>query len=288
MIISKEDIRNKILLFNKNGILKGLTSNERLDCLISQIMDSIERVNRTSNPHNTYFNPICLAKVCKEEGDIDEACFLSFISTHFGEDENNTRWNHVHNVYYGLGSTPHWTWQKTSSDIMGFCQWIQLNKDVLQANGRFGNHRKYEKLDGHTGKTITSYIDWIGKSHINHFTSIQYQVGANPHILFDALYKSMDRVWRFGRTARFDYLCLLGKLKILNIEPGHPYLYDATGPLVGAKLLFGGRNTHTLNNQLRKLGECFDLYFSQQVIEDAVCNWQKSPDNFISFLPATY
>jgi Alpha-glutamyl/putrescinyl thymine pyrophosphorylase clade 3 len=26
------------------------------------------------------------------------------------------------------------------------------------------------------------------------------------------------------------------------------------------------------------------LYFSMQIMEDAICNWQKSPDNFISFL----
>lgn len=288
MTADKEHIRDKLLSFNRNGSLKGINSNARMDCLVNNIMDSIERVKRTSNPSNTYFNPIYLAKVCKEEGNIDEACWLSFHLTHFGEDENNTRWNHVRNVYYGLGSVPYWTWEKASSNIAGLRQWIQLNKEILQANGRFGNHRKYESLlDEHTGKTIASYVEWVGKSHFNHFTSIQYQVGANPHILFDALYKSMDRVWRFGRTARFDYLCLLGKLRILNIEPGHPYLYDATGPLVGAKLLSGDSNIHTLNNKLRKLGECLDLDFSQQVIEDAVCNWQKSPDNFISFLTQT-
>lgn len=287
MVISKEDIRNKILLFNKNGILKGLATNARLDCLIHQIMDSIERVKRTTNPLNNYFNPIYLAKLHKEQGNIDEACYLTFLSVHFGENDK-TGWNLLRNVYYALGSSPYWSWDRTTSNVDEFSKWVQSNKETLQANGSFGNHRKYEKLDGHTAKTIASYIDWIGGSHVQHFHSIQLQVGANPHILFDALYKSMNRVWRFGRTARFDYLCLLGKLGIADIEPGHPYLHDATGPLEGAKLLFGGKNTYTLNNQMRKLGECLDLRFTQQVIEDAVCNWQKSPDNFISLLPATY
>lgn len=289
MIAGKEHIESKILSFNKNGALKGLNSDIRVKCFINQIMDSIERINRTSNPQGTYFNPIYLAKHHKEHGNTDEACWLAFLTTHFGEDENNSRWNHVHNVYYGLGILPHWTWEKASKDVDGLRNWLQANKEVLQSKGRFGSHRKYESLlDEHTGKTFASYIDWIGEGHIKHFTYIQSQVGTNPHLLFDALYNSMNKVWRFGRTARFDYLCLLGKLKIFNIEPGHPYLHDATGPLMGAKLLFGNKSTYTLNEQLRRLGVHLDLNFGMQIIEDACCNFNKSPDNFISLLPATH
>jgi hypothetical protein len=107
----------------------------------------------------------------------------------------------------------------------------------LQKNGRFGNHRKYESLlDEHTGKTIASYISWIGENHRHQdlFNYLRSQVGENPHILFETLYKSMEAVWRFGRTSKFDYLCMVGKLGLLDVEPGHPYLQDATGPLEGA------------------------------------------------------
>ena len=48
----------------------------------------------------------------------------------------------------------------------------------------------------------------------------------------------MDALKRFGRTARFDYLTMVGKLGLANIAPGSPYMVGATGPLKGAALLF--------------------------------------------------
>ena len=96
----------------------------------------------------------------------------------------------------------------------------------------------------------------------------------------------MEMVWRFGRTSKFDYLSMAGKLGLANIKPGHPYLQYATGPLDGARLLFGNStaNTQTTNLRLRELGLHLNLYYGMQIMEDAVCNWQKSPDTFISFL----
>jgi len=53
----------------------------------------------------------------------------------------------------------------------------------------------------------------------------------------------MNDVERFGRTAKFDYLTMVGKLGLAAIEPGSTYMQGATGPLKGARLLFGGRAT---------------------------------------------
>jgi hypothetical protein len=293
-------IKERLLTFNKKVILPGIVSPARLDCLVNQVMDSIQRINRIteirntvhSTPANDDFNPLIAAAYHQQQGNIDEAFWLVFLATHFGEEEITKKWNHVRNVYHAFGNAPYWTWEKTSNDSNGFRRWLQSNKDVLQQNGRFGNHRKYESLlDEHTGKTIASYIDWIGekRGHQDLFNYMRSQVGAHPHILFDALYKSMEVVWRFGRTSKFDYLCMVGKLGLTNIRPGHPYLQDATGPLEGARLLFGNRiaDTQTLNLRLRELGLHLNLYYIHQVLEDAVCNWQKSPDTFISFLTQT-
>jgi len=300
-IVTPHLIREKLISFNEKIALPGITSRARLECLLNQINDSVKRINRITDIRNTIhntscidpadkdFNPLIAASYYRQQNKIDEAFWLVFLAIHFGEDENGTKWNHVRNVYYGLSNAPYWTWEKVSRDINGFRHWLQINKEVLQNNGKFGNHRKYESLlDEHTGKTIASYISWIGDSHSHQdlVNSMRSQVGENPNILFETLYKSMEAVWRFGRTAKFDYLCMVGKLGLANIEPGHPYLQDSTGPLEGARLLFGNRisDTKVLNTRLWELAMHMDLYFGMQIMEDAVCNWQKSPDNFISFL----
>jgi len=297
--IKPNHIRAKLRLFN-NHLLKG-HSVARMECLAKQIADSTQRISHITNLRNTAhspfctdatrndFNPLKAAAFHSQHGNIDEAFWLVFLATHFGEDENKTGWRLVKDVYCGLGNTVHWDWERICSDPNGFRQWLKSNKDILRKNGRFGNHRKYESLlDEHTGKTIASYIDWIGptRNHL-HFINSYCKDGEHPpRILFDLIYKSMEAVWRFGRTAKFDCLCMAGKLGLINIEPGHPYLQDATGPLEGARLLFGSRlSTKALNTRLWELGRHLDLYFGMQVLEDGICNWHKSPDNYISFLP---
>ena len=79
---------------------------------------------------------------------------------------------------------------------------------------------------------------------------------------------------------------MLGKLGIAPIVPGSAYLGEATGPLVGARLLFEGttdsnQDGRTLDRYLIELDECLGV--GMQALEDALCNWQKSPHSFISF-----
>ena len=46
------------------------------------------------------------------------------------------------------------------------------------------------------------------------------QAKGDPRKAFDILYHSMGAVASFGRTARFDYLTMIGKLGLAPIEPG--------------------------------------------------------------------
>jgi Alpha-glutamyl/putrescinyl thymine pyrophosphorylase clade 3 len=97
----------------------------------------------------------------------------------------------------------------------------------------------------------------------------------------------MKSVVSFGRTARFDYLTMIGKLGLASIEPGFAYMGGATGPLRGARLLFfgsataGGVTPRQLDAWLAEL----DAYLGvgMQVLEDSLCNWQKSPGRFLRF-----
>jgi hypothetical protein len=79
---------------------------------------------------------------------------------------------------------------------------------------------------------------------------------------------------------------MLGKLDLAAVEPGSAYLGGATGPVSGARLLFAGDkgadlSPDYLDTQLVELDA--RLGVGMQVLEDALCNWQKSPANFRPF-----
>jgi hypothetical protein len=152
----------------------------------------------------------------------------------------------------------------------------------------FGNHRKYESLKT-TGAVIESYIKWVAppRTHAALFAQAAADAGSSaPRDVFDELYKSLDAVNRFGRTAKFDFLAMLGKLGLAPIEPARAYLSGATGPRDGSTRLFGPNaaeklGTNGLEDALLTLGAT--LKVNQQVMEDAICNWQKSPSSFRAF-----
>ena len=124
-------------------------------------------------------------------------------------------------------------------------------------------------------------------SHANMVRGIHKLVGQDPMSVFAYMYKAMKNVTRFGRLARFDFLAMLGKLGIAPIEPDAAYLWhNATGPLKGARLLFGGSvdaeiSARELDEKLKDLDQ--HLRVGMQTLEDALCNWQKSPAKFIAF-----
>jgi hypothetical protein len=94
------------------------------------------------------------------------------------------------------------------------------------------------------------------------------------------------QVARFGRLGKFDFLCLLGRLGLAPIAPGRAYLRNATGPLRGVRLLFAGNpearlTEDALEDLLVELDKI--LQVGMQVLEDSLCNWQKSPTRFIHF-----
>ena len=109
-----------------------------------------------------------------------------------------------------------------------------------------------------------------------------HMVNHDPQKAFRELYRTMDGIASFGRTARFDYLTMIGKLRLAPIEPDSTYMQSSTGPLRGARLLFGVQASPAqLDQWLIKLDA--RLGVGMQVLEDALCNWQKSPKEFIPF-----
>jgi len=287
--------------------LVGIQNGAYCDTLIEQFVESARRIryisrisqrdvsNNRADPSSDLFDPERAAVLHSRQGHLDEAFWLIFLSVHFGK-PRRTGWRLVRDVYGQLGNDVYWDWAQTSANPAAFRQWLSTNLVMLKGGDgvtrRFGNHRKYQSLHPYaasgTGDAVESYVNWVN-SFGNHNMLVQHaatQTDGSPRAMFNYLYQSMDAVISFGRTAKFDYLTMVGKLGLAPIEPGSTYMQGATGPFDGAKLLFSG-NTATYWNRSNLDTKVIELesylHVGMQVMEDALCNWQKSPGVFRPF-----
>lgn len=298
--IRKRLIRGLIAYEKSNGALGGIQSVGRREAFIEQLVDSVRRVDfvhqiqarpispTRRSPHHSLFDPIRAAILCKKSNEIDESCWLTFLAVHCGR-HRSQRWRLVQDLYAGDGPGSEWTWSRVSTNSGGFREWLNEKNDHWKRAGtrpRFGNHRKYESIDGSssagTGSIVESYVRWVQTAgdHPSLFQNALHQAQGHREVAFDLLYHSMSAVHRFGRLSKFDYLCMLEKLGLAAITPRHPYMDGATGPRKGALKLFGP-NTESLDAASARLAST--LAVNMQVIEDALCNWVKSPDIYRAF-----
>lgn len=279
--------------------LPGVQSAAARAALAMQMVASLRRLEFTglirrrdisperADPQTSSFDPERAAAWHARNGRLDEAFWLVLLATHFGKTVRHG-WKRVQDVYSGLGNQP-WTWARVSADPAAFCAWLRQNRKRI--GGGFGNHRKYEALSADwtlgTAEVVMSYLEWVGpaKSHAKLVANLVRSGGNDPHKIFDQFYRSM-KVKRFGRLGKFDFLALVGRLELAPIVPGIPYLKGATGPLKGARLLFGGSEDAdlkegALEQWIQELDSVLNV--GMQVMEDSLCNWQKSPNKFIHF-----
>lgn len=285
----------------------GLDAPRHAETFVRQVFDSVRRVEYVLalqtrdvccarlDPRSTSFDPIRAAVHYLRGGDLEEAAWLTFLSTHFGSDPRNG-WGLMRQVYGALDGDIRWDWKTTRPNPKRFSRWLARNSQKLV--GRFGNHRKYVSLKPDapqgTNKTVETYIAWVASysSHEAMLRTFRERTGTSPAKLFDAFYRDMKRhVTGFGRMGCFDFLCSLGKLGAFPIEPAELYLAGSTGPRKGALVLLRGNQTDkvsaaALEPPLQQLAQILaeaGVRFPMQVLEDAICNWQKSPATYKRF-----
>ncbi|MBN8535274.1 MAG: hypothetical protein J0L51_14420 [Rhizobiales bacterium] len=278
--------------------LPGVVDPSALDTLSMQFVASLRREDyyrliqrhaispHRADPNNASFDAERAVVFHVQNRSIDEAAWLIFLMTHLARPAD-TGWLRLSQIYGKLGQGI-WTWKAVSSDPQALIDWLTENWGAI--GGKFGNHRKYESLDPSSnrafGKVLTSYLNWIGPhGHERVFSNAIRNAGNEPGIIFDYLYNDMT-VLSFGRLAKFDYLALIGRYGIAPIHAGQAYFRGATGPARGAKLLFDGTadsatEPDILQSRVDELDAALNV--GMQVMEDALCNWQKSPTNFVHF-----
>lgn len=286
----------------KGKPLPGLATPENMAALVAQLIESEHRIRYVSriaerpispkrlDPKDELFDPLRAAIAHMRAGSVDEAFWLVFLFVHFGKNLKHG-YSLLRTIYGTFEDKFIWTWEKYSQEPADFSLWFhdkapQMKK--VRAKLKFGNHRKYESIY-QTELVFESYLSWVGpeRSHEAMLGRAMAEVGDDPKRLFGQLYGSMyANVFRFGRTGAFDYLTMLGKIGLARIEAPSAYIAKATGPARGVRLLFGGAPTYNipprdLDGLAVELGAALGV--GMQIIEDSLCNWQKSPGKFIAF-----
>ncbi len=275
--------------------LPGIADPRARDALSLQIVASLRREDyyrliqarpispHRANPHDLLFNPERAVAFHVTNGNLDEAAWLVFLMTHFAKPAD-TGWLRLRDVYGMLGNGV-WDWPSVAGSPAGFEAWLAANWTAIR--GKFGNHRKYESLrpDSRrpTGFVVKEYVRMIGTQ--GHQAFFQGVLANGPNDRFDAMYGAIN-VPSFGRLAKFDYLMLLARYGIVAMQPLSAYLQGATGPSRGANLLFAGSpNANVSPAQLQQMLDDLDndLHVGMAVLEDALCNWQKEPLQFVHF-----
>ena len=72
-----------------------------------------------ADPASDLFDPIKAAAHHAREGRHDEACWLVFLSVHFGK-SLKTGWRYARDIYGALGGPSRWDWARVSADPAGF------------------------------------------------------------------------------------------------------------------------------------------------------------------------
>ena len=285
-----------------NRYLPGIQDDRRRETFLEQMIESARRVkyisvmrargvsNQCTDPNNALFDPLKAAIFFQRQRQMEEAFWMVFFFVHFGK-HRRAGWRYAREVYGCLGGPNRWNWATTSADPTGFRVWLNTHENQIRVPdipGGFGNHRKYQSLDAYsnagTGAAFETYVQWVRppRTHEELMNQACQKANYDPRQAFRDLSRTMNSVASFGRTARFDYLTMIGKLRLAAIEPDSTYLQNSTGPLYGARLLFG---VHAGPAQLDRWLIELDaqLGVGMQVLEDALCNWYKSPEAFVPF-----
>jgi len=262
---------------NTKRPLPGIQDAARRAVFLEQLFESIHRVRyitrgvlereldvRRANPASDLFDPIKGAAIRAKQGQHDEACWLVFLSVHFGRHRWHG-WQYARDVYGALGNGSRWDWVRIRTEPEAFRRWLAANQGTLgqKGSGRiFGSHRKYQSIDAMkpngTGSAFVSYVNWVHppRTHAGLMENAVDQVGNDPRELFGLLYQNMDSVASFGRTAKFDYLTMLGKLGLAPHHAGKSLSGRGDRPTEGCQVIVVGRNNsnRSKHQSTRRLG----------------------------------
>lgn len=254
---------------------KDILTTEEANRFLDRVFRTIESHQLSRVRMRTLDGPkdiITWINVARAQGEMNEAIWRCFLAAHFGRvSATNGKQQSSSQFLCAFGSQPFWTWNTTSENRDDLKTWLCEMKEQL-ATIRFGRHRKYESNRPEAiFATLDSFITMATRNHgPQQMLSVKE---CESDIGFDVIFRRLRPLVRFGRTAKFDFLMLTRVMELFPFEPRSCYLQGATGPLKGAKLIWGPRSTAELELMAAELVEKSGL--SAAIIEDAICNWHQ-------------
>ncbi len=209
----------------------------------------------------------------------EERIWIIFLATYFGKSDSSG-WELFNRAAFD-GNKSLISFKKIKEDPEKYFYYLE-SFDFFE-NSKFSNHRKYTKksLIGPKG-LFTSMIYLINKME-------QYCI--NEEMGFHEMYKLAEKIPNFGRLASFDFTSSLVKCGLKIEEPKSMYANYSTGPLQALELLLRLTDSdftyQSKINLSHNLVEWFttnsEIFMVGQVLEDAICNWQKNPKKYIYY-----
>lgn len=291
---TSKQLARQIKDYLSHNNLSTSLSDMTYEILALQLIDSIEQEaaikallesnirEQCCDPKSEEFNPI-KAIIYLKDKDYDEVCWLSFLLI-YTNDSEQTDWAFMRKLYGGVGLNLNTalTWQQVNKSFdqrTALLEQLSSSLALSDPKPKFGHHRAYESLS-HLPITFSSYIDFINKQGGHQALFCPEPPTIDKTTYFQTLYALIRKnVYRFGRLSTFEYLCLLGKMGLADVEPDSCYIAEASGPKRGAKLLFGMLDDAKLDDHAIGLADYLNVGY--QELEAAICHWQKSPDRYI-------
>ena len=271
-------------------LLNSQIDINQLNVLANQTNDSIRRIeiykvyhsratqavtNNLSYIHTS--NPFVLAQ--RSDLGIKNRLWIIYLATYFGK-SSESKWTLFERAAFDQKQTLI-TFDEINEDLDKYFQYLS-SFDFYQ-NCKYSNHRKFiaKKLHGDKGffRSVKFFVDNI-------------EVYASKEkIEFDKMYKLSQKIPNFGRLGSFDFTSSLVKCGFNVKEPKSMYAENSTGPLQGLKLLLNLTGNNNSKASQIKLSSDLVEWFSEnskifmvgQVLEDAICNWQKDTRKYVKY-----
>lgn len=205
--------------------------------------------------------------------------WIIYLATYFGK-SNKSQWTLFNRAtFYSNYDIVEFGWIK--SDINEYFDYL-LTFDFFE-NCTFSNHRKFtaKSLEGEKG---------LFKSARYFMENIETYTPYNM-MNFHDFFKASQKIPNFGRLAGFDFTSSLVKCGFNIYEPQSMYAEHSTGPLQALadllKLTKNDSSVGAAKKLAKEMMEWFksnsEIFMLGQVLEDAICNWQKDKDKYIRY-----
>lgn len=271
-------------------ILNSQINESQLEILAKQSIDSIRRIeiyrayriraDQAVFSNKSYIftsNPFVLCQ--RPDLEVQDKVWIIYLATYFGKSDKS-KWELFERAAFNQKKS-FFSFALVKSDLDMYFQYLS-SIDFFQ-NCNYSNHRKFtaKKLQGEKG--FFRSVEYFVKN-IDEYTP-------KCRMDFHKMFQLSQKIPNFGRLAGFDFTSSLVKCGVNVDEPLSMYAENSTGPLQGLGLLLRlTSNNSSKSTQIKlshELTEWFlensKIFMVGQVLEDAICNWQKNTRTYIKY-----